>query len=116
MTLRLVAIVLTALVASTLMGCAENQLTRQNYDLIRVGSSHKDEVRSALGDKHLIDRGKTWEYDDEQRHVSVWFEFDDNGTVTRKQWWSGDGGLEHDSQAGPEGETVHEGSRRRTMD
>lgn len=116
MTFRIVAGSIAALMVGALAGCAENKLTRQNYDLIRVGSSHKDEVKSALGNQNLIDRGAQWEYDDEGRHISVWFEFDKDGVVTRKQWWSGDGGLEHDSQAGPEGETVHEGTGTMTID
>ncbi|MBX3396838.1 MAG: hypothetical protein KF841_15890 [Phycisphaerae bacterium] len=116
MRFRNVLVTAGALAVSTMMGCSENKLTRQNYDLIRVGSSQKEEVKSALGERHLIDRGAQWEYDDESRHISVWFEFDKSGVVTRKQWWSGDGGLEHDSQAGPEGETIYEGKGATTID
>ncbi|HWL92239.1 MAG TPA: hypothetical protein VNT79_01780 [Phycisphaerae bacterium] len=116
MTFRLAAIGLSSVVFLSLTGCAKSQLTRQNYDLIRVGSSNKEEVKSALGEQHLVDRGNQWEYDDSKQSVSVWFEFDDNGVVTRKQWYSGEGGLEHDSQGSPDGETVYQGSKRSTTD
>lgn len=105
-----------ALSIGTIAGCAENKLTRNRYDLIRVGSSTKDEVKAALGDQYLIDRGKEWEYDNEAKHLSVWFEFDENGVVSRKQWFSGEGGLEHDSSTGPEGETRYKGESDKTVD
>lgn len=101
-----------------LAGCSENKLTRENYDLIIENKSHKDEVRSALGDKHLIDRAEmnAWEYEDMDRKLSVWFYFDDKGVVTRKQWISGEGGFEHDTKEMPAGETRSTDKYRSTTD
>lgn len=116
MKLRFAGLTLVAALSAATVGCAENKLTRQNYDLIREGSSTKEEVRAAMGDKYLEQRtDKVWEYDDEGRHLSVWFEFDDQGTVTRKQWYSGDG-LEHDSKDMPEGEVAEEREGATTID
>ncbi len=97
-------------------GCSDNKLTRQNYDLIMVNTSDKNEVRSCLGDKHLIDRGDTWEYSDMDRKLSVWFEFDKQGVVTRKQWITGEGGFEDDSKEMPAGETRSTEDYRSTTD
>jgi hypothetical protein len=99
-------------------GCSENKLTRENYDLIVVNSSNKDEVMSCLGDKHLNDHAemRAWEYEDMDRKLSVWFWFDDQGVVTRKQWNSGAGGFEHDSQEMPAGEVRSRKDYRSTTD
>ncbi len=115
MTRRLAIFSFAVLTLGTFAGCAENLLTRERYDLIREGSSTKDEVKAALGEKYLIDRGKEWEYDNESEHLSVWFEFDERGVVKRKQWFSGDG-IEHDSNTDPEGEKRYEGKNATTID
>jgi len=69
-----------------LVGCAENKLTRHNYDMIKEGQSTRSEVRHTLGVKHLAERGDQWEYEDLDRHLSVVFYFDNNGVVRRKEW------------------------------
>ncbi len=69
----------------TLSGCAEDKVTRQNYDQIIEGKSNKDEVRLTLGDKYA-NRGDHWEYEGKDEHLSVVFYFDENGVVRRKEW------------------------------
>jgi uncharacterized protein (DUF1330 family) len=67
-------------------GCAENKLTRQNYDTIVEGSSNKMEVEHTLGDKYMARGGNEWEYEDEDRNLSVVIHFDESGKVAAKEW------------------------------
>ena len=67
-------------------GCAENKLTRQNYDTIVEGGSNRDEVRHTLGDKYMARSPHEWEYEDEDRNLSVVINFDDAGKVQAKEW------------------------------
>lgn len=101
---------LTVAVVAVLSGCAENKLTRHNYDMIKEGQSTRSEVRHTLGVKHLAERGDQWEYEDMDRHLSVVFYFNGDGIVQRKEWidaasgeW--DGAAPHIDQ-NPEGEEI----------
>jgi len=67
-------------------GCAENKLTRQNFDTIVEGSSNKDEVQHTLGDKFMTRSANEWEYEDEDRNLSVVIHFDGAGKVQAKEW------------------------------
>ncbi len=66
-------------------GCAENKMTRQNWDMIKEGTSTKDEVRLTLGDKYTA-LGNQWEYEDEDKHLHATIHFDEKGVVARKEW------------------------------
>jgi len=112
---RISVLCISAALLLVLGGCAKNQMTRQNYDLIRVGSSTRLEVKSAMGEKHMKDRGGDWEYEDMDKKLSVWFYFDDKGIVSRKQWMSGEG-LEDDSNPDPEGQVISDHSSSTTID
>lgn len=67
-------------------GCAENKLTRQNYDMIKEGLSNKDEVRMTLGDNYAAHSEDRWEYEDDKSHLSVVIHFDERGKVLAKEW------------------------------
>ncbi|HKQ47102.1 MAG TPA: hypothetical protein VJZ71_03410 [Phycisphaerae bacterium] len=67
-------------------GCAENKLTRQNYDTIVEGSSNKMEVERTLGNKYMARSGNEWEYEDEDRNLSVVIHFDASDKVIAKEW------------------------------
>jgi hypothetical protein len=71
--------------AALVIGCAENKLTRHNYDTIIEGKSNKDEVELTLG-KACANRGDHWEYENDDMDLSVVFYFDEKGYVTRKEW------------------------------
>jgi outer membrane protein assembly factor BamE (lipoprotein component of BamABCDE complex) len=74
-----------------LAGCAENKMTRQNWEMVKEGTSTKDEVRLTLGDKYTA-LGNQWEYEDEDKHLHATIHFDDKGVVTRKEWMDGKSG------------------------
>jgi hypothetical protein len=113
-------LILLAGVLLAVVGCAENKLTRRNYDMIYEGKSTMDEVRLTMGEDHLIDRGDHWEYEDMDRKLSVVFYFDDKGKVSNKQWRDGktgewDGADSHIDQ-GPEGRKITDDSSNMTID
>ncbi|MBN2563228.1 MAG: hypothetical protein JXQ75_20085 [Phycisphaerae bacterium] len=68
------------------VGCAENLVTRQHYDMIVVGKSTKLEVEKTLGDKYTARGDDEWEYDEEDRHLAVYVYFDAGGKVEKKEW------------------------------
>lgn len=105
---------LAIVIAGTLiLGCAPDKLTRQNYDTIHEGASDKTEVELTLG-KDYINRGDQWEYEREDKHLSVVIYFDNDGRVTRKEWidaktgeWEGAApGIDETPQGRPAGEST----------
>ena len=85
MKIRLIVLGLLGLVP-VLTGCAQDKLTRSNFDMIREGTSSKDEVALTLG-KDYVTRGEDeWEYEREKDHLVVYIHFDQSGKVTRKEW------------------------------
>jgi outer membrane protein assembly factor BamE (lipoprotein component of BamABCDE complex) len=101
----------SAVVLLALAGCAENKLTRQNFDTIVEGQSGQDEVRMTLGSPYMEMAGQ-WEYEDEDKHVHATIHFDDRGKVSRKEWMDArtgqwDGAAPHIRQ-GPQGQRVSE--------
>ncbi len=102
----------------TMVGCAENKLTRQNFDTIHEGKSNKMEVKMTMGDK-FNDRGELWEYEDMDRSLSVVFHFDKNDKVVAKEWrdagtgkW--DGAAPHMNET-PEGKKTSDESSNMTI-
>ena len=77
---------LTIAVVAVLSGCAENKLTRHNYDMIKEGQSTQMEVQHTMGEEHLARRGNQWEYEDMDNHLSVVFYFNNRNVVERKEW------------------------------
>jgi hypothetical protein len=73
-------------------GCAENKLTRQNFDMIREGQSTKMEVEMTLGEEYAVRGANEWEYEDWDRSISAKIEFDENGVVANKEWRDGGSG------------------------
>jgi|CXWL01.1.fsa_nt_gi hypothetical protein len=106
------------LVAAMVAGCAENKLTRHNYDTIIEGKSNKDEVELTLG-KAAANRGDQWEYENDDESLSVVFYFDDKGYVTRKEWIDADEGTWEGAAPGidrnPEGKKTSEGTSNMTL-
>ncbi len=72
-------------------GCAQNKMTRQNWEMIKEGTSAKDEVRNTLGAPE-IEMANQWEFEDEAKHVHATVHFDERGVVTRKEWMDGKNG------------------------
>ena len=72
--------------AALAVGCAENKLTRQNYDLIREGMSNREEVKMTLGDDYTAFSDERWEFENEADHLSIVIHFDDSGKVRAKEW------------------------------
>lgn len=95
-----------ALLIGVVSGC-ENKLTRQNFEMIQLGSSTKLEVTNTLGDKGLVRQdADQFEWEDEDRDLTVLIDFDETGHVTRKQWIDPDSW--DDTQPDPEGHKVYE--------
>lgn len=83
---------LTCLAGTTMIvGCAQNKMTRQNWDMIKEGTSAKDEVRMTLGAPE-VETPNQWEFEDEDKHLHATIHFDDRGVVTRKEWMDGKSG------------------------
>src|SRR6185503_15838776 len=85
----LIALALLGLGLSS--GCAENKMTRKNFDMIAEGSADRTEVEYTLG-KGYKDRGNEWEYWDEEKNLTAHIYFDQDGKVTRKEWMDGNTG------------------------
>ncbi|MFH1418915.1 MAG: hypothetical protein ABII12_11610 [Planctomycetota bacterium] len=110
--------VLTAVLMLTLVGCAENKLTRQNYDLVKEGMSTKLEVEATLGEKYA-DRGESWEYENEDEFLTVYIYWDKSDKVAKKEWISGKDETWEGTAPGideePEGEKRYDGSSTTTL-
>jgi len=110
--------VLTAVLMLTLVGCAENKLTRQNYDLVKEGMSTKLEVEATLGEPYA-DRGDCWDYENEDEFLTIYIYWDKNGKVAKKEWISGKDGTWEGTAPGieeePEGEKRYDGSSNTTL-
>ncbi len=110
---------LTAALILTLVGCAENKLTRQNYDLVKEGMSTKLEVEATLG-KPYADRGESWEYENEDEFLTVFIHWAKNGKVMKKEWISAKGegtweGTAPGIKEEPEGKKTYDGSSNTTL-
>ncbi len=86
MTARKFLCLLTPGLVFVLSGCAENKLTRHNFDMIKEGMSNKDEVRMTLGEDYAAHSDDRWDYDDEKNHLHVVIHFDERGKVVAKEW------------------------------
>lgn len=76
------AMLLTPLFA----GCAADKLTRNNFDMIREGTTGKDEVALTLGSDYVTRGENEWEYERENKHLTVYIYYDAGGKVVRKEW------------------------------
>lgn len=101
------------------VGCAENKLTRQNYDMIREGMSNREEVRMTLGEEYTAFSDERWEYENEGEHLSIVIHFDESGKVRAKEWRDGKtGSWEGQDPAidpNPPGRKGYEGSSTTTI-
>lgn len=114
-TLRALGLGLVCMIA----GCAENKLTRQNYEMIVEGASTKEEVRRTLGDDYMAMSADRWEYEDKENSRSIVIRFDDSGKVNGKEWRDAQTG-EWEGQApgidpNPEGRTTSESRGTQTI-
>ncbi len=116
---KMCLVVLTVGLMLTLVGCAENKLTRQNYDLVKEGMSTKLEVEATLGEK-FADRGECWEYENENEFLTVYIHWAKNGKVLKKEWISGKGegtweGTAPDIDEEPDGKKMYDGFSNTTL-
>ncbi len=94
------------LFVGAISGC-ESKLTRQNFDMIQLGSSTKLEVKNTLGENHLIRQdSEQFEWEDEDRSLTVLIDFDERGHVSRKQWIDAESNVWDDTKPDPEGRKV----------
>ncbi len=71
----------------SLVGC--DNLTTERYEMITVNVDKEFDVQKMIGspDNRLGDR---WHYERVDKHLNVFIDFDETGTVTRKQWIDAD--------------------------
>ncbi len=117
---RMFVVLLAGAVLASLTGCAENKLTKRNFDMLKKGTSTQLEVEYTLGEDYVV-RGqgnREWEYEDEKRHLSVYIHFDENGKVERKEWITNEGweGAAPGIDENPEGKKVSEEDSSMTLD
>jgi hypothetical protein len=109
---------LMSILACVLVGCAENKLTKQNFDTIKENVSTKLEVENTLG-KPTADRGDCWEYEDEDRHLSAYIHWNSEAKVQRKEWIDAKHGVWEGAAPGideqPEGRPVSEHKAHTTI-
>ncbi len=110
---------LLAVVTFVALGCSENLVTRHHYDMIMEGTSTKIEVEKTLGDTYLKRGGNEWEYDESDRHLTVYIHFDNKGVVERKEWIDGRTGEWDGAAPGineePQGKTASDESKTMTI-
>ena len=69
-------------------GCQKDRLCYENFAQIRQNVSNCHDVAGCIGEP--TDRlGDQWIYQRPSQHLYVIIDFDEQGTVTRKQWVSG---------------------------
>ncbi len=110
---KALASVATMFVLMALVGCAENKLTRENYDLVKKGMSTKLEVEETLGKPNrVLDDQWEYEHSDPNNHLTVYIHWDENGKVLRKEWIDPDNNVWEGAAPGidedPEGRTAAE--------
>jgi hypothetical protein len=84
MTPRVATILVACSSLVGLCGC-QRQFTREHFELIRVGSDAREDVRHMLG-KPTADLDDQWLYDDLDQHCTAVIYYDDDGRVLGKQW------------------------------
>lgn len=117
--LRPTLVLLTALVAVSLLTGCERQFTQDRFQMIRVGVDDREDVRTILGTP-TSDLSDQWFYDDLDRHYSAVIFFDESGRVAGKEWMdavSGDwsGSNPHADEA-PQGEVRERHRKTRRID
>lgn len=102
----MLAMFAAVLFVGVLSGC-ENKLTRQNFEMIQLGSSTKLEVKNTLGENKLVrENSEQFEWEDEDQSLTVLIDFDERGHVSRKQWIDADSNVWDDTKPDPEGHKV----------
>ena len=76
----------TLLMIPMFTGCATDKLTRTNYDMIREGTTNKEEVALTLGNDYVTRGENEWEYEREDKHLTVYIHYGSDGRVVRKEW------------------------------
>lgn len=71
------------------VGCAENKLTRDNFDLIRIGLTDSEEVIEIIGEPDMRINNEAWHWADRDEHVEADVWFNQRGIVRGKRWWDG---------------------------
>lgn len=64
-------------------GCSK--VTRQNYDMIKIGASTKLEVENTLGKTYTARGDNEWAYEEEDRDLDVRIHFEGD-KVSKKEW------------------------------
>ena len=96
------------------VGCSK--VTRQNYEMLKVGASTKLEVENTLGKTYTARGDDQWEYEEEDRDLSVMIHFDQAGKVSKKEWIDAKHNEWHTDPAEPsEGRKFHDESNTATI-
>ena len=69
------------------VGCSK--VTRENWEMIKVGASTKLEVENTLGKEYKAHGDDQWQFENEDKDVDAMIYFDGNGKVVKKQWRDG---------------------------
>ena len=94
------------------VGCSK--VTRQHYDMLKVGASTKLEVENTLGKTYTARGDDQWEYEEEERDLEVMIHFAQAGKVCKKEWI--DPNEWHTDPAEPsEGRKFHDESNTATI-
>jgi len=90
---RLAAVAVFGLVL--LLGC--DQLTRERFDLVRIGHAQRFDVEQMLGQASYPEIDNMWHYERVERHLNALIYFDEAGRVCRKEWHDSLAGVHYDS-------------------
>ncbi len=101
-----------------LVGC-QNKMTRENFQMIRVGVDQKEDVFQILGPPDA-DFDDQWLYDDVDRFKSAIIYFDEAGQVAGKEWMDAEAGTfegrNPNTNEPPEGEVRESETNTRRYD
>ena len=78
------ALLLVAIAGMSLCVGCENKLTRDRWEMIKVGVDDKETVEATIGKPQEKPFGHTWWYYKDNLTVKVYF--DKNGKVRAKKW------------------------------
>ena len=81
------------------VGCQQDLLVHENFAQIRPHTTTQAEVERLIGQPDRTLRHQ-WLYERPNKHLTALVDFDERGSVTRKQWIDGLGEVWEDSAEG----------------
>lgn len=111
---KLFSVVGLIVAVGALAGC-QDKLTYERFQMIRVDATMSHEVEHLLGEPTDI-LGNRWIYERPDDHLFAFVDYDEGGTVSRKQWYDAENEVLEDSNPEQEGDVRERMEIRRIDD